>query len=280
MKVAGPFLTLLALFSAAASAGPVHARSGAAKSGADIQKTVIDSGTARGAPASKVNFWKTLPIAVWNQLYDLEARAGGKDGRPLDVAVVPALEKAYSQIFAGQIPTFPAKPGVPPGKIQGGAVIPPPVAPAAPKQLKSVSNHTYTTIAKAATTTLTHTQAASLRPSASNLAPPAVVPSARATPTVIPSARATPVPERKIAQRSAKLTGARLKSVFMNGIDKKGYAPSQVAFYRGIPQSTWDKLADLSCNQVTRTGRVDYAVKAKLNRAWSDIFSNRLPTFR
>ncbi|KAK6544689.1 hypothetical protein TWF694_001375 [Orbilia ellipsospora] len=259
MKATSTLLTLLAVFSAAASAGPIYARAGA-KSGADIQKTVIETGSKRGAPVSKVSFWKTLPISVWNQLYDLEARAGGKDGRPLDATVVPALEKAYNQIFAGQIPTFPAKP---PGKIQGGAVIPPPVAPK--PDLKNVSPNT--TVKTVATTT--HAPVASLPPSASNIAPAVAA----------PSAKAAPAPVHKIAQRSAKLTGDRLRSTFMNGIDRKGYAASQVAFYKSIPQTTWNRLADLSCNQVTPTGKVDYAVKAKLNRAWGDIFSNRLPTF-
>ncbi|KAF3934654.1 hypothetical protein ABW20_dc0103375 [Dactylellina cionopaga] len=73
-----------------------------------------------------------------------------------------------------------------------------------------------------------------------------------------------------LVKRSAKLTGARYRETFMAAVARGGYAASQVAFYNSIPQSAWDKLAELACNPYAR---------AQYQRALNQLFSNQIPNF-
>ncbi|KAK6360185.1 hypothetical protein TWF730_006337 [Orbilia blumenaviensis] len=82
-----------------------------------------------------------------------------------------------------------------------------------------------------------------------------------------------------LEKRKAKLTGAQLRATFMGQVAKNNYAPSQVQFYNSIPQSVWDKLADLSCRIVKPNGQYDSAVAAQQQRAWGQIFRNQIPNF-
>ncbi|EPS43372.1 hypothetical protein H072_2618 [Dactylellina haptotyla CBS 200.50] len=312
MKVTGHLLTILTVLSAAASANILAAR-GPAKSGADVKAVVIERGKRNGVPPERFQFWEKLPASTWDQLYQLEVKAGGKDGRPMNAEFVPALEKAYLDVLEGKEPNFPSskKPGAPkPAGVAGGSPTSRSCSVSTPVStpVRSVGNPPGALMASATaapkrftTTTVPLSKSVSSNSTSWANPKPRPIPSElsngsrpsfqnkNSTVPVVPRVKSAATIQardhilythiNRLARRSAKLTGARLRATFMGQAEKNHYAPSQIAFYRSIPQSSWDRIADLSCRQVTPTGRIDYRVKSQYNRAMGQIFRNQLPTF-
>ncbi|KAK6504665.1 hypothetical protein TWF481_006606 [Arthrobotrys musiformis] len=234
--------TLISLLLAAAtltSASPILTTRAKATTGTELKDKILKEAKQMRQPTAQLDFLSSLPTSTYDKLLELQSRAGGGEGQPFYPEVAKMVQQAYGQLMAGQKPSFPSSAELP--------------------------GHTAVILdldfSRSKTT-------------------------AMATPTAAPAKRSVePAPVAKeeddstISPRSAKLTGAQLRSTFMGQVAKNGYAAPQVEFYNSIPQSVWDKLADLSCRTVKPNGQYDYAVAAQQQKAWAQIFRNQIPTF-
>ncbi|RVD82212.1 uncharacterized protein DFL_006645 [Arthrobotrys flagrans] len=227
MHFTTPLITLLTLLSTATlvASSPLSRRA-KATTGADLKSKILNEAKQMHQPTTQLDFLSSLPTSIYDQLLQLESRAGGGDGQPFYPEVAKLVQQAYGQLMAGQTPTFPSE---------------------LPSHTAVILNLDF----------------------------------ARGNPSATSK---TPEPAQKteaaaLTKRKAKLTGAQLRATFMGQVAKNNYAPSQVQFYNSIPQSVWDKLADLSCRIVKPNGQYDSAVAAQQQRAWGQIFRNQIPTF-
>ncbi|KAK6528461.1 hypothetical protein TWF281_009701 [Arthrobotrys megalospora] len=233
MHFTTPFITFLTLLSTATFASPLSRRT-TATSGADLKSKILHEAQQMKQPTTQIQFLTSLPNSIYDQLLQLESRAGGGNGQPFYPEIAKLVQQVYGQLMAGQTPTFPSE---------------------LPSQIAIVIPPSSATTGAAVTPTTTPTETPD------------------ALPTIIENETTV------LTKRKAKLTGAQLRATFMGQVARNNYAPSQVQFYNSIPQSVWDKLADLSCRIVKPNGQYDSAVAAQQQRAWGQIFRNQIPTF-
>ncbi|KAF3219496.1 hypothetical protein TWF192_006302 [Orbilia oligospora] len=115
MHFTAPLITLLTLLSAATIAAPASPLSSRAKAttGADLKSKILNEAKQMRQPNTQLEFLSSLPTSIYDQLLELESRAGGGDGQPFYPEVAKHVQQAYGQLKAGQTPTFPSEEELP-----------------------------------------------------------------------------------------------------------------------------------------------------------------------
>ncbi|KAF3313407.1 hypothetical protein TWF173_005915 [Orbilia oligospora] len=116
MHFTAPLITLLTFLSAttiaAPAASPLSSRA-KATTGADLKSKILNEAKQMRQPNTQLEFLSSLPTSIYDQLLELESRAGGGDGQPFYPEVAKHVQQAYGQLKAGQTPTFPSEEELP-----------------------------------------------------------------------------------------------------------------------------------------------------------------------